>query len=121
MIPLTDSTMRAVEFALQGIQRRSQVTAQNLSNLNTPNYISRRVDFESALRSAMEADGTDEAFDEAAGVLEANAMGMPDAHGTTVHLETEMTEMIKTNLLQDAMVNAYNFKLGVLRSAIGRR
>ena len=38
--------------------------------------------------------------------------------GNTVNLETEVVEMIRTNLLQQAMVEAFNFKAGVLRTAM---
>ncbi len=48
-------------------------------------------------------------------------MGLPDAQGNTVNLETEMTELMKANLMQRTLVNAYNFKIGVLRSAITGR
>ena len=42
----------------------------------------------------------------------------PDAHGNTVDLVEEMTEMTKDNLLTDAMVSAYNYKVTALRTAI---
>ena len=35
-----------------------------------------------------------------------------------VSLEDEMVEMIRTGLLRDAMVSAYNFKTGQLRTAM---
>jgi hypothetical protein len=35
-----------------------------------------------------------------------------------VDLEGEMVGMMQDNLMRDAMVNAFNFKTGVLRTAI---
>jgi hypothetical protein len=37
-----------------------------------------------------------------------------------VNIENEVVEMMETNLLQQAMVEAFNFKVGLMRSAIGR-
>jgi len=36
-----------------------------------------------------------------------------------VSLETEMTENVKDSLTFDAMVNGFNYKVSVLRQAIG--
>jgi flagellar basal body rod protein FlgB len=38
-----------------------------------------------------------------------------------VNLELETTEMTKDNLMVQALVNGYNYKVGMLRSAIGGR
>ena len=43
-----------------------------------------------------------------------------DAIGNNVNIENEVVEMMETNLLQQAMVEAFNFKAGLLRSAIPR-
>ena len=44
-------------------------------------------------------------------------VGLDDPLGLAP-LESEVVEMIKTNLLQQSMVEAFNFKTGMLRSAI---
>jgi flagellar basal-body rod protein FlgB len=116
-VNLSDATTSAVEFALRGVAQRASVHADNIANASTPGFISRRVDFESALADALERDQLDVLVDPPV----ANAMGIPDANGNTVSLETEMVGLIKNNLVQDAMVNAFNFKLNTMRTAIGRR
>jgi flagellar basal-body rod protein FlgB len=115
--PIGDTTMAGLEYALDGMKARMDVHADNLANANTPGYISRRVDFETSLKQAL---ATDDLGDVAAPDVE-NAMGLPDAQGNTVSLETEMTELMKANLMQRTLVNAYNFKVGVLRAAITGR
>lgn len=117
MLPLTDTTMRAAEYAMQGLAQRADVRAQNLANLNTPFYRADRVDFEGALQGAL---ATGDATTVAAPAVLPDA-GMPDAMGNTVDLETEVAGMMKDNLMRDAMVNAFNFKVGVLRAAITGR
>lgn len=114
MVPLIDTTMRAAEYAIRGLSQRADVRANNIANLNTPFYRADRVDFESTLQSAL---ATGDATTVAAPAVVPDA-GMPDAMGNTVDLETEITGMMKDNLLRDAMVNAWNFKIGVLGTAI---
>jgi flagellar basal-body rod protein FlgB len=114
-----DATMRGLEFALDGMKARFDVHANNLANANTPGFISSRVDFETALRQAVDTDDVD-ALQEATPQVR-NAMGLPDHQGNTVSLETEMTELMKANLMQRTLVNAYNQKVGVLRTAITGR
>ena len=42
-----------------------------------------------------------------------------DATGNSVDLEAETTALVADNLMFQALVNGYNYKVGVLRSAIG--
>ena len=116
---MIDGTMRGLEFALDGMKARFDVHAHNLANANTPGFVSRRVDFESSLREAMQTGDLDRLA--TAEPATRNAMGLPDAQGNTVSLETEMTELMKANLMQRTLVNAYNHKVGVLRAAITGR
>jgi flagellar basal-body rod protein FlgB len=111
---MTDITIGAVEYALRGLQQRADVRAHNLSNMNTPNFRGSRVDFESSLQAALGQRNPGPIAEPA--VLPSPVL--PNAAGTTVDLETEMVGMMQDNLMRDAMVNAFNFKTGVLRTAI---
>lgn len=115
MLPISDTTMAAAEYALRGLSLRADVSANNLANVNTPRFRAGRVDFEAQLRAALDAGVRPEQVN-APAVLP--GMGLPDALGNTVSMEEEMVGMMKTNLLRDAMVNAYNNKVTVLRTAI---
>lgn len=119
MNSIGDTTMRGLEYALDGMKTRMDVHANNLTNANTPGFRSARVDFESNLKQALASRDRD--LDATPGPQVKNAMGLADAHGNTVSLETEMTELMKANLMQRTLVNAYNFKIGVLRAAITGR
>ncbi len=46
---------------------------------------------------------------------------LPGPNGNTVSPEGEMVGQMKDNLMRSAMVNAFNFKANLLRTAIGRR
>lgn len=117
MLPLSDTTMQAVEYALRGIAMRQDVHAHNIANNNTPNYLAERVEFEAQLRDALDKGR----LDDIQNAKTVHTNDFPDALGNTVELATEMTGLVKNNLIQDAMVNSYNFKVNILRSAIGRR
>lgn len=116
---MIDPTMQGLEYALDGMKARLDVHADNLANANTPGFISSRVDFEASLQQALETGDFDRLRGEAPQTV--NAMGLPDAQGNTVSLETEMTELMKANLMQRTLVNGFNHKVGVLRAAITGR
>ena len=115
MGPTNDATMGAVEYALSALAQRAEVSAHNVANLNTPGFRATAVNFESALADALRTGDTPD--DPSTG----DAGGIPDGTGNTVDLETEMTGMMKDNLLQNAMVQAHNFKTTVMRTAIQGR
>jgi flagellar basal-body rod protein FlgB len=112
---MADATMSATEYALRALAQRAEVTAHNVANANTPGFRASRVEFESALAEALETGQTPEA------VTATDAGGVPDAVGNTVDMEDEMVSMMKDNLLQSALVNAHNFKTGLMRNAITGR
>lgn len=115
-----DSTMGIVEYALRGTAARSEVHSHNIANVNTPNFRAKRVDFESRLQEILARGDVAATSDlEAPSVLDTGAPA--DHRGNSVDLQTELVGLVKNNLIQDAMVNAYNFKVNVLRTAVGRR
>jgi flagellar basal-body rod protein FlgB len=111
---IADRTMQALEYALAGLAARADVRANNIANEETPGFKATHLDFESELRNALR-DGD---------VGDIGTFGtslrntIPDAFGNTVNLELETTEMTKDNLMVQALVNGYNYKVGLLRSAI---
>ena len=117
MLPISDTTMRAVEYALQGLDARGDVRAHNIANVNTPGFQAMRVDFESALQTALErGDGAPPA-----GVSTRVDPNLQNGQGNTVSLENELVGLIKDNLMRDTLVNSYNHKAGLLRAAISGR
>ncbi|QBI21231.1 hypothetical protein ER308_17750 [Egibacter rhizosphaerae] len=109
-----DEAMSAAQYALQGLSERADVRSHNVSNINTPGFRAERVDFESSLQSALQRGSPEAAPDP---VREASPQ-MPDGSWNTASLEDEMVGMMKDNLQRDAMVNAYNYKAGIMRTAI---
>ena len=114
MLPVNDTAMQAIEYALDGLAARSEVTAANVSNAEVPGFRGTRVRFEDELRSAL-------ARGRMTNLAEPNAVptnNPVDAIGNNIDLEQELVEMVKTNLLQSTMVDAFNFKVSMLRMAM---
>ena len=117
VLEITDSSMRAIEYALKGLELRSDVRANNMANANTPGFRGMTVDFESTLADALRT-GTP---DRAALPAPAPGLALQNGQGNTVDLEGEMTGMIKDNLTRSTIINHYNTKIAMLRSVIGGR
>jgi flagellar basal-body rod protein FlgB len=109
-----DTTTKAIEFALLGLNERQQTTAHNIANVNTPGFHSSRIRFEDQLAEALRSGRPVED-------LEARrvAANTPiNARGNDVALEEESQDLIESGVQYEALVNALNYKLNVLRSAV---
>ena len=110
-----DTTMKAIQFALVGVNHRQQTTAHNIANVNTPGFHSSRIRFEDQLQAALR---TNRSLDDLE--PERVAANTPvNTRGNEVALEEETQDLITAGLHYEALVNAMNYKLGVLRTAIG--
>ena len=113
---IADTTMRAIEFAMRGTAKREEIHAHNIANSSVPNYRAKSVSFEDQLSRALDSNGAERVE----GVRVNDADGIPNAQGNTVKLEGEMVGLMKNNMVQDAMVQSYNFKAQMFRTAIGK-
>ena len=114
MITNNDLTTRAIEWALDGLEKRSQVTANNIANSEVPNFHADRVDFESQLSNAIRGGRITRVVDP----LVSTSADAPGLNGNNVQMEDELVTMIKTNLTKNAMIEAFNYKAGMLRAAM---
>lgn len=112
-----DTTMKAIEFALRGLNQRQQTAAHNVANINTPGFRSSRIQFEDQLAEAL-ASGR--SIDGLASQRIANN-NPRDVRGNDVSLEDESQALIQSGIQYEALVGAMNYKLSTLRSAIGSR
>ena len=113
----SNTAMQAIEYALLGLDRRRNVIANNVANAQTPGFRASAVDFETSLQLAIERD----AIDDPGPVTITTRLDPVIVNGNNVRVELELVEMIRTNLLQDILVNTYNSKLDMIRTAIGAR
>jgi len=85
-------TSAALTSALDGLALRQREIANNIANVNTPNYRAQRVQFEDALRRSVAAgDGT------AAATVQ-RSLEPTRANGNNVNLDTETLSNIDTVL-----------------------
>lgn len=111
--PIADVTTTAVERALDGLVLRNEVTANNIANAEVPGFKASKVTFEAALANALRTQRLDRPVAEI--IPTDDAAGF---NGNNVDLATEFTNLMKTNLMQEAMVSAFNYKIGLLRTAV---
>jgi flagellar basal-body rod protein FlgB len=111
---ITDTTMDVIYQAMQGLQARQKVNADNIANLQTPGFRAGTVDFESSLKNAIATGNTSLATIDTARSTEA-----PGTDGNNVNLDDETVSMVQTGLKYQTMVEAMNTKFRILRTAIG--
>ena len=116
MTLFTDRVESGVERALSAVSLRQRVTADNLANAMTPGYTAQRVEFEGSLAAAMEAGRP-----ELAGATVVNSSAAAKLDGNNVDVEVEVIEQQRTGLQYQALVEAANVKLGLLKTAIEGR
>jgi flagellar basal-body rod protein FlgB len=114
---MIDPIFTTVEYALGGLQKRTEAIADNLANSNTPLYQAKRVAFEDALSSALRNGKSAPEVTP----FTTRGLAIPDHQGNTVHLETEMTEMTKTALARQTVTAGFNYKVGIYKIATGGR
>ena len=116
MALFTDNVQGALERALDGVALRQRVTAGNIANVMTPGYSAKRVEFENALAAAVDR-GTP--CDTPLAVVESGDAARED--GNNVSIEEETMSMMRSGLQYQAVAEAANFKLSILRTAISGR
>ena len=109
-----DPTNRAIHAALHGLDARRAAHENNIANVETPGFTAQRVDFESALKRAMEAGRP------AVTPTVSTTNDAPRANGNNVNLGQEMVALTETALTQELLVRALNDKYGLIRSALGQ-
>ena len=113
--PIGDATMSALHTALSGLSLRQRTIADNIANIQTPNFLAGKVDFESSLRAAVES-GVDPS---SASPSVAKSLEPTRLDGNNVNLDEETLSMSETGLRYSLAVQAVNAKFSRLRVAIG--
>ena len=130
MSNLFDKTTDALATSLALRQIRHNVTSANISNAETPNYHAKKVDFEAALASALDMDGTNNlntSHGEHFSVggkqpVEPGIYENPDVavnnDGNTVDLEKEMSALAENSILYKSALQLINKKMAAMKYAI---
>jgi flagellar basal-body rod protein FlgB len=109
---LNDVTMTALHSMLRGLSARQQAIADNLSNLETPGYTAKRVEFEDTLRAALDGGSGD------TDPIQTASTDAALPNGNNVSIETETLSMQETNLRYELAIQAMTAKFSLLRTSI---
>ena len=105
-------TAVALTSALTGLSERQSAIANNIANVNTPNYHAKRVTFEAALAASVRAGS---------GQVTAATETSQDAtnvNGNNVNLDTETLSNVDTVLRFQFAAEAINGQLTSVRAAM---
>ncbi|MFN8455290.1 MAG: flagellar basal body rod protein FlgB [Anaerolineae bacterium] len=126
-----NTTLRALQFALDGLSVRQRATAHNIANVDTPGYKAQHVSFEDHLQRALQnnpAEGlslelTDSAHLDLTG-SQAPAIEMQRESNqlrndeNNVDIDLEMTNLAQTTIRYQALSQISGMKFALLRSII---
>jgi flagellar basal-body rod protein FlgB len=118
-----DSYLRA---AMSGLAARQRSIANNVANVDTPNYKASEVRFEDALKSAIGSGRPGTAPDQSSLNAAASRSTLVDAtsmraDGNNVDIDREMAILGETNLTYSAITQIMSSRLGILRNVITGR
>jgi flagellar basal-body rod protein FlgB len=114
---LFDPTMQGLAEALTLHQRRHEVIASNLANVETPGFKARELDFQSALKAAFDA-APDEAPPGLGPKVVDDPSAPPRADGNTVDLDFQMTKLSENGGRYVALAKLLQLRMVQLRLAI---
>ncbi|GAA1794684.1 flagellar biosynthesis protein FlgB [Planosporangium flavigriseum] len=111
---LDDVTSVALHTALSGLHLRQRVIADNIANIETPNFHARKVSFEKALGAAIASGGNP------ADVSPTIARSLEPTRldGNNVNLDEETISSIDAGLRYQLALTALNNKINGLSSVI---
>lgn len=101
-----------MKMGLNAMDERGKVIAQNIANINTPNYKRKYVDFENSLT---------ESLDNAKIEVKTDSEGIMRNDKNNVDIEYEKVNQAATSLQFNALVTLTNTKLAMTKSVIGGR
>jgi flagellar basal-body rod protein FlgB len=116
---LFDVTERALEVALHGTELRQQVIANNLANVNTPNFKRSDVEFQQQLAEALQFDGA--STSDVAAVtptVQTDNLTTMRVDGNNVDVDRESTYLAETQLQYSALMAVVTKNLTTMSSII---
>jgi flagellar basal-body rod protein FlgB len=109
---LESVTSAALSSALDGLALRQRAIANNIANVNTPNYHAKRVSFEDALAKSVSAG------DGRVSATTARSLEPTQLNGNNVNLDTETLSNVDTVLRFQFAAQAAGGQFNSLRTAM---
>ncbi|HET6151987.1 MAG TPA: flagellar basal body rod protein FlgB [Marmoricola sp.] len=117
---MSDSVTQVLATALDGIAERQQVTANNIANIDTPNFRATSVDFESQLQAAIDNGefSSGSSAPSASDLMTSTATDTPvGANGNNVDLRKEEMVAIQTQYQYQTLTRAVSDQFSLLKTA----
>lgn len=112
-----DSVGQLLNAALDGVSLRQRVIADNIANVDTPNFRATSVDFESSLRAAL-GDGQ---FDPSELTVTSTPTQTPvGANGNNVDLRKETLSAVQSQFTYQVLSRAVNDRFNLIKFAVGQ-
>lgn len=105
-------TYNLIKSGLDVAQLRSKTIANNIANINTPNYKRKYVSFEETLKD-MDKNGKIEIKEDTSGKIRID--------GNNVDLESEKVNQAANTLMYNSLISLTNSKLSMMKSVITGR
>lgn len=130
MNPLNDRSIGTITSWLNGLSQRSNAISDNIANIDTPGYVRKEVNFETALARAVGQASNRLATTNnrhiTAGGSATNQLGINGAQqlsssrmdSNTVDIDQEMVLLSDTQMRFQAASSALNTKVQILRNVI---
>jgi flagellar basal-body rod protein FlgB len=113
---LFDPTQLALGAAARGAMARQSALAANLANVDTPGYLRKDVDFQSALQSAMASGDDPRAISFSA---ETDAAAPVRVDGNSVDVDAESAALAENALTYDALTRVASVRTNIIKIARG--
>ncbi len=112
----TDRVEGVLHTALAGLSLRQDVIADNVANIDTPNFRARSVDFEDSLRTAAARGGVPDGGVEVTSTPTLTPVG---PNGNNVDLRKETMAAMQTVFQYQTVTRAVSDRLALVRTAAG--
>jgi flagellar basal-body rod protein FlgB len=127
-----DMALRAASFALDGLSLRQRVTANNIANVDTPNYKAQLVSFEDQLQNVLSSEtdpglAVETTHNKHLGYRPVSSNSFISINqrnselrndGNNVDIDIEMTALAETSLRYQALTKLAGSKLALLKTII---
>jgi flagellar basal-body rod protein FlgB len=112
-VVLDDIATLSLQSAMHGLATQQQVTANNIANLETPNFTAQNVSFESSLAAAIAAGNPSSAI-----VTTSASSDAPGVNGNNVSLDEELVTTTKNQLQQQLVAGALTSTYGLMSTVL---
>jgi flagellar basal-body rod protein FlgB len=118
---VSDAVTQVLATAMDGVSLRQQVTADNIANVDTPNYRATSVDFETSLRQAVD-DGSVERGELDGVQVQTSPTDTPvGANGNNVDLRHETLAAVQSQYQYQLLSRAMSDRFTTIHDAIGNQ